>query len=451
MLHALLLHLQIQLYGNKESSQLALELTDAIPGAGADLAKDDLDASAGTLASGLPVVFGALRRALERCIALSSGTALPALLGALDGALTQHISRLRAGLNILARRFREEAGALAPGVSSAGEDVGVILALVQLGNALQSQLAGLEAALRSAIATWGPRVSSLAVLDGERGREAAVVALIAGELLAASTTPGAQMLAMRLAVFPASAAPLVRLAEAAGEPRFIALPASVQAVDAFRAAVADAVRGALLTPVTSALSGLEALPEWASDRGGDGLVPGLPTFNAYPLAYMTAIGEYLMRLPQALEVLVEDNSGAGTAQTDAAGGSALTAEAGEELAAQWLDDVVAGAAGMWLEAVLRLPAGGVGVGGGAQLAADAEYLANVMGALGVSVPPALITCQIMAGAAIEGWPDAAAAAIAEGSGDARTLRALAKLRGIEFGYQPQQQQQQPVQRLHTPP
>ena len=43
------------------------------------------------------------------------------------------------------------------------------------------------------------------------------------------------------------------------------------------------------------LRGVPELPEWrrASPAGAS-----LPSFSAYPLAYVTAIGEYLMTMPQ---------------------------------------------------------------------------------------------------------------------------------------------------------
>lgn len=73
----------------------------------------------------------------------------------------------------------------------------------------------------------------------------------------------------------------------------------------------------------------------------------MPSFNAYPLAAVTAVGEYLMALPQQLEVLM----GQSTAATAGAGGSsggdgdqqqqqpAVQEDEGDELAAEWLDKV----------------------------------------------------------------------------------------------------------------
>jgi hypothetical protein len=50
---------------------------------------------------------------------------------------------------------------------------------------------------------------------------------------------------------------------------------------------------------------------------------------------------------------------------------------------------------MYADAILRIP--GLGSGGAAQLAADAEYYCNVMSALAVAPPAVLITVQVRLG------------------------------------------------------
>lgn len=45
--------------------------------------------------------------------------------------------------------------------------------------------------------------------------------------------------------------------------------------------------------------GLAQLPEWTAAGGGtSGVGVALPSFSAYPLPYVTQIGEWLMALPQ---------------------------------------------------------------------------------------------------------------------------------------------------------
>lgn len=56
--------------------------------------------------------------------------------------------------------------------------------------------------------------------------------------------------------------------------------------------------------VKAALAPLPSMPDWK--RGGaaaGSAAVALPSFNSYPLAYVTAIGEYLMTLPQQVRPL----------------------------------------------------------------------------------------------------------------------------------------------------
>jgi hypothetical protein len=68
----------------------------------------------------------------------------------------------------------------------------------------------------------------------------------------------------------------------------------------------------------------------------------VPAFSAYPLAAVTAVGEYLMALPQQLEVLMGDEAAAAAAGADGQAAAAQDEDEGDELAAEWLDKVSAG-------------------------------------------------------------------------------------------------------------
>jgi hypothetical protein len=65
----------------------------------------------------------------------------------------------------------------------------------------------------------------------------------------------------------------------------------------------------------------------------------VPSFNAYPLAAVTTVGEYLMALPQQLEVLMGGTGGAGEGGKQQ---QQVEEEEGDELAAEWLDKVGVG-------------------------------------------------------------------------------------------------------------
>jgi hypothetical protein len=103
-----------------------------------------------------------------------------------------------------------------------------------------------------------------------------------------------------------------------------------------------------------------------------------------------------------------------------------------------LAQVVHGAALLYVDTALALPR--LGPRGAAQVAADAEYISNVLSALAVAPPPQLLSLQLFAALPAEQWGEVAGAAVADGSGDGRVLRLLAGLRGIHW----QQQQQQGV-------
>lgn len=44
------------------------------------------------------------------------------------------------------------------------------------------------------------------------------------------------------------------------------------------------------------------MSEWAAAGPASSAAGAMPLFNAYPLAYITNVGEYLMTMPQQLEV-----------------------------------------------------------------------------------------------------------------------------------------------------
>lgn len=71
--------------------------------------------------------------------------------------------------------------------------------------------------------------------------------------------------------------------------------------------------------------------------------------------------------------------------------------------------------------------------GAAQLAADLEYFANVLGTLGVVVPPSLAAWQAATGAPPEGLPAVAEAAAQGGDpGAQQAVQLVARLRGLQL-------------------
>jgi hypothetical protein len=79
--------------------------------------------------------------------------------------------------------------------------------------------------------------------------------------------------------------------------------------------------------------------------------------------------------------------------------------------------VVRGAGLLYADALLQIKA--LSPSGAAQMAADAEYFCNVMSALAVAPPPALITAQLFAAAPADAFGQLADGAVAGGSADVK--------------------------------
>lgn len=72
---------------------------------------------------------------------------------------------------------------------------------------------------------------------------------------------------------------------------------------AFADTVNELVYDVLMLKVRQRLSEVSRLPTWSSVE--EQSAHPLPTFSAYPQAYIQSVGEYLLTLPQQLEPLTE--------------------------------------------------------------------------------------------------------------------------------------------------
>lgn len=133
-----------------------------------------------------------------------------------------------------------------------------------------------------------------------------------------------------------------------------------------------------------------------------------------------------MTVPQQLEVLMmAEGPGLSNTQPQV-----------EELAADWLDKVVSGAAALLAEAVMRIP--DLGVQGAAQLTADVEYFCNVQSALHGQPHPGLLAAQLLAALPQDQFVDAARGIVGDGQGGGAApeaegmVRALAAMRRISL-------------------
>eukprot|EP00877_Chromochloris_zofingiensis_P008949 jgi/Chrzof1/4307/Cz14g08100.t1 len=414
---------QVSKYSQLEDSQLSQQLSSAIA---VDPNTEDHDTAVSKLSGGCAGAFGALTAAVERCMTLSGGTELKGLLGVIDSQTQQYLTRLQAAVSILQDRYQRTR--LGSG-NETSQGVSAMLQLVLMSQDVVRHLSSLETLMRSTIATAIPRLEALA---------------------ASGPRPGSppDLLSLRLLAFPKKLKPLSKLRTQSQESRFIALPSATSAADLLCASISSAVYDALLAPVVSALTPLPGLPEWMAGASAASLAGHVPTFSASPLPLVTSVGEYMMALPQPLEVLIQEDSSSQLSATAAATAATAGSDdvmaggaAGDELAAEWLDKVVRGAGVLYADTVMQIKE--LSSLGASQLAADAEYFCNVMSALAVAPSPVLITVQLFTAVAADQFADAANGAVADGSADVKVLKALAGMRGIEWdatkSMQPQQQ------------
>ncbi|KAG2489551.1 hypothetical protein HYH03_012002 [Edaphochlamys debaryana] len=446
---------KVAAYGELEAAQLAADLRAALPPQGGPAGGEDAEGAVARLAGSIRPAFAALHAAVERCTALTGGSEVRALLRAVDAEAAAYLGAMAAGVQGLGARHKAAAAAAggAGGGAEDGEDIANVLQLIKVGRELSAAVGRLEAALRTAVASAVARLSALvapstspfAPPGGASAPSAAPSTLAPGPSLA----PGAEAdpVALRLVAHRGEKlGRLSKLGASLSDPRFQLLPAALAQLDSFGSTVQSTVFDVLLARVAALLAPLPSLPDWRKGAPGEGgssfAAAPLPSFNTYPLPYVTAIGDHLMAMPQQLEVLMGDAADEGAAAAGGGGGEGGGSGAGaaaewEELAAEWLDKAVTGAASMYADSIFKIP--DLGPQGGCQLSTDVEYFVNVMGALHVAPPPSLLTVQLLAGAAPEEFADLARGALAEGGADSAALKALAGMRRLPL--EPPQPQQ----------
>eukprot|EP00899_Mesostigma_viride_P002758 jgi/Mesvir1/12483/Mv10242-RA.1 len=215
---------------------------------------------------------------------------------------------------------------------------------------------------------------------------------------------------------------LLALLEQARDMRLNALPHTSQRVQTFVEMVHELVYDVLMAKVRWRFANVAAMPVWREAVEQNEFE--LPSFNVYPLPYITSVGEYLLMLPQQLEQLTIHLEGSGGMQAGGGGGE------GEEsyLASEWMFRVAEGAVSLYATELLSIKV--LSDPGAAQLGADIEYICNVLTALSVAVPPSLATFQVLVSVPAIEMPGIIRAA--EGSLDIRTVQAVCKMRKVEL-------------------
>eukprot|EP00793_Prasinoderma_coloniale_P000101 PRCOL_00005609-RA len=395
--------LSLEGYAPAESEQLQAELRRANSGASG--------AVAGALASGVSSSgFGEAVAALEASV------------GEMAAALERSIRRC----------------VVATGLSEADESVKVA---DRVGAAFVAGMMDQLASLRTACAPYGVQQAqqagkSKAAMQPAAADEAAFEALVQGALalLSASSAIASRRDESRRAELQTMLAGVLNddgAGDAAQAAQAPVLPMVAARAAAFEKAADALVYDVLASRVHRHLDGYAKLSVWeathmSGEAGAAGNSFDLPTFSAYPQACATAVGEYLLTLPQQFEPLL----GIGPSSPGApnVGGDAVDSGGAADdtrLASEWVVRVAGGAASLATSAALAIEA--LDDSGAAQLAADMEYLANVVSALGVDVPAAMRT--LLKGASA---PAAQVKAmLADGDGaDARAAAAVLKMRAV---------------------
>ncbi|KAK9846891.1 hypothetical protein WJX84_000821 [Apatococcus fuscideae] len=387
-------------YAEMERQQL-LSALRSIPQQ--DSSTDDLEVLAAGLADCARAAVEACQAGLHRCQRLTGGLELEPFASTADDCLAQHIRLLQDVVRgVRSRCLADSISSGSTGAGAAAEalgranDAAAALPLLNTAGTLGAKVNEFSTALQQAIASLQPSLDAAA----------------------AEETSSLDATTLRLRHDQGSLVEeLTSLVARAGQPKATPLPAAAKAATAFHQAVHSLVYDMLMQKVRDELGQVSGSRAWTS-IAADGAA-NLPAFNAYPQPHATAVGEYLMALPQMLEGLGGDDAAA----PSAAFGGSEGAQGSE-----WLDMVAEGAAELYVVQLSQLQS--LSAQGSAQLAADLEYFCNVVSALGVSIPPALATWQIATGWSQAEFPAAAESARSEGV-DSATLDHIAAVRSIK--------------------
>ncbi|XP_027163685.1 conserved oligomeric Golgi complex subunit 7 [Coffea eugenioides] len=348
----------------------------------------------------IPQVIILLEAAVERCINFTGGSEADELILALDDILLQYISALQEILKSLRAvcgvdaidglASKKDLGAdRKDGTSHARKAdflsneeewsfVQATLQILTVADCLSSRSSVFEASLRATLARLNTNLSLLVfgssldknhshVVNEDRSGEPSTIGRAALDIAA-----------LRLVAVPEKARKLFNLLEQSKDPRFHALPLASQRVTAFADAVNELVYDVLISKVRQQFNDLSRLPVWSSVDEPSAFP--LPSFSSYPQSYVTNVGEYLLTLPQQLEPLAEGISSSDT-----------NADEAQFFATEWMFKVAEGASTLYMEQLRGIQY--VTDRGAQQLAADIEYLSNVLSALSMPIPSVLATFQ----------------------------------------------------------
>lgn len=391
-----------QRYGQMERSILSSEISGIdLRGAvarGVGAQGIELSETVRRMEESIPQFIVLLEAAVERCISFTGGSEADELITTLDEIMLQYISSLQETLKSLrtvcgvdyithgdSSGPKKEMGDKREGAHntrmvdmvSDEEEWSIVqgaLQILTVADCLTSRSSVFEASLRSTLARLSTSLS-LSVFGSNLNQSRMMGDDGDGELSLAGRA-ALDVAALRLTDVPEKARRLFNLLDQSKDPRFHALPLASQRVAAFADMVNELVYDVLISKVRQRLSDVARLPIWSSVEEASAF--HLPSFSAYPQAYVTSVGEYLLTLPQQLEPLAEGISSS-EANTDEA----------QFFATEWMFKVAEGATALYMEQLRGIHY--ITDRGAQQLSTDIEYLSNVLSALSMPIPPVMAT------------------------------------------------------------
>jgi len=407
----------LQSYGQLEAAVLANEVASL----GLDSAtEEELDNVVSFLSNTVPHILQTVEHAVDRCMKFTGGTEISALLRVVDDALAQYCSHLMKVVGSVRARCIPSEGSHSKanaedavwesGLSDAtekevvpGEEVSMVIQLLGMANSLVGQLGVLDAQMHSVVVEAAATV--------ERVVNSASTAALGTDAEVAAN-PAVVIIAAHVAANPKLPNSLAALLNQVQDQRYNALPASTQRASLVQQAVDDLVYDSLTHMVADQFKQVPHLPNWAEAASDNAF--NLPSFSAYPMGYVSSVGEYLMTLPQQLEAWMVSEEEDTVSNIDA----------------EWLDKVATGAAELYSKQLLAIPK--LSAKGAQQLSADLEYFCNVLSALSVPLPGPLATIQVAVGLPEANFSAAAADALQQPFIDRRTFEQVATARGLSL-------------------
>ncbi|CAG9465299.1 unnamed protein product [Pedinophyceae sp. YPF-701] len=375
-------------YGKMQQEWLAGKFAAAEGELGLEAARRDFGAAVGALEEAAPVLESSLREAVDTCAALTAGSESPGLSTAVDNTAPAFLSKLAAALRASAAR-----------AAATSDAAGAAVRAIRAAHALAAVVRGAESHAR---VTCASRLGD--VLETPSG---------------AAPPEGTELLHVSVCSSPKTEARLEGvLANMRSSSAQAMFGSTLQALKDVDGAVEECVRGVALNGVAKAVSGVAALPCWTEDTRTAGSAP-TPSFSAYPQLFATTVGEHLMALPALLEPLAE-----GADDADAANGDDAPQDFDAE---RWLDALGSSAADVVIQALAGVPR--LSDAGAAQMAADLEYVGNVLSALGVAAPPSLQAWGAALGEVRGGAAKVRAAVQPMGAAGEAAASAILRMRG----------------------